>query len=99
MDYQSPISVHPGRILARALVSEGMTQKALAERAGLSRKRVSGIIGGEIAITPKVALSLENAFGGSAIFWLNLNAQYEESRARAEAEGSPRAYKKLEWKD
>lgn len=84
MAYKPNKAVHPGYQVARALEREGMTQKNLCDRTGLSEKHLSQIVNGEASITIETALSLENALGGTAAFWINLDKNYQETKARIE---------------
>lgn len=84
MAYTPDKAIHPGRAIARALEREGMSQKNLSERTGLSEKHISQIINGEASISIDTALLLENALGGSASFWNNLEKDYQETKARLE---------------
>lgn len=84
MAYITDKAIHPGRIIAEALAREGMTQKSLSDRTGISEKHLSQIINGEASITVDTALSLENTLGGSASFWINLEKNYQETKARIE---------------
>lgn len=84
MAYLPNKAIHPGYTLAKALEREGMTQKNLCARTGLSEKHLSQIINGVASITVETALLLENALGGSASFWLNLEKNYQETKARLE---------------
>lgn len=84
MAYTPDKAIHPGHAIARALEREGMTQKNLSERTGLSEKHISQIINGEASISVDTALLLENALGGSASFWINLEKNYQETKARLE---------------
>lgn len=77
-------AIHPGHIISRALEREGMTQKSLSERTGLTEKHLSQIINGESSITVETALLFENALGGAASFWINLEKNYQETKARLE---------------
>lgn len=77
-------AIHPGHVIARSLEREGMTQKNLSERTGLTEKHWSHIINGEASITIETALLLENALGGAASFWINLEKNYQETKARLE---------------
>lgn len=61
-----------------------MTQKSLSERTGLTEKHISKIINGEASVTVETALLLENALGGTASFWINLEKNYQETKARLE---------------
>lgn len=86
MVYQPNKALHPGLTIQRMLEDFGMTQKKLAERTGLSEKHLSQIINGEVLITADTALLLENALDGSAAFWMNLDKNYRETKARIEQE-------------
>ena len=82
MAYQPNKALHPGLTIQQISDALGMTQKNLAERTGLSEKHVSQMINGEASITVDTALLLENALGGSASFWMNLDRNYQETKAR-----------------
>lgn len=84
MVYNPNKAIHPGHTINKTLVSVGMTQKNLCERTGLTEKHISQIINGEASITVDTALLLENALGGSASFWINLEKNYQETKARLE---------------
>ncbi len=84
MSYIPNKAIHPGRIIAETLAREGMSQKSLSERMGITEKHLSQIINGEASITVETALLLENALGGSASFWINLEKNYQETKARIE---------------
>lgn len=84
MVYNPNKAIHPGHIIAKSLEREGMTQKDLSARTGLTEKHLSQIINGVASITVETALLLENALGGSASFWINLEKNYQETRARIE---------------
>jgi len=86
MGYIPNLAIHPGKTIAELLDREGMTQKNLCERMGISEKHLSQIINGEASITAETALLLENALGGSASFWINLEQNYKEVKARLERE-------------
>ena len=58
MAYNPNKAIHPGHIIARSLEREGMTQKSLGERTGLSEKHLSQIINGSASITVETALLL-----------------------------------------
>ena len=86
MAYQPNKAIHPGYLVARAIKKEGLTQKNICERTGLSEKHLSQIINGEASITVETALLFENALGGTASFWNNLEKNYQETKARVERE-------------
>ena len=58
---------------------------SLARALGIPQNRVSDIVRCRRGITADTALRLERAFGASAAFWLNLQAQYELKVAKQEA--------------
>ena len=84
MVYNPNKAIHPGYIIGRSLERECMSQKNLSERTGLTEKHISQIINGEASITIETALLLENALGGQASFWINLEKNFQETRARLE---------------
>jgi len=84
MVYNPNKAIHPGHIISRSLEREGLSQKNLCERTGLTEKHISQIINGEASITVETALLLENALGGAASFWINLEKNYQETKARLE---------------
>lgn len=78
-DYVSPIPIAPGETIKEFLNELGMSQKEFAARLGVSDKHVSQIINGNAEITRSMAEKLESVLGVSAIFWLNLENNYQES--------------------
>jgi len=87
MAYTPNKAIHPGHVIARELGRAGMTQKNLSDRTGLSEKHISQIINGEASFSVDTALLLENALGGAAGFWINLEKNYQETKARIERSG------------
>ncbi len=81
-DFAAPLP-HPGEILRQAyLAPRNMTAGALAKAMGLDETdRIERIISERQAITADTALRLERVFGASAQFWMNLQSQYELSKA------------------
>lgn len=84
MAYKPNKAIHPGYTISRSLEREGISQKNLSKRTGLTEKHISKIINGEASITVETALLLENALGGTASFWINLEKHYQEVEARLE---------------
>lgn len=95
MVYQPNKAIHPGHVISRTLERDGMSQKNLSERTGLTEKHLSQIINGNASITVETALLLENALGGSASFWINLEKNYQETTARLERSSFVRNETKL----
>ncbi len=81
---ESDLAVHPGELLAEELAARGMTQRALAEAMGRPPQVINEIVRGRKAITAETALQLERTLGTPAYLWMNLQAQYELARARAD---------------
>jgi HTH-type transcriptional regulator/antitoxin HigA len=80
--YAPNYAVPPGDILEEHRDAAAMTQAELSDRLGLSGKHVNRIIAGEEPITPETALKLESVFGLPAHVWLNLEARFQEAKAR-----------------
>jgi len=74
--------VTPGEALEDYLGYAGITQAALADRTGLSKKTINKIIKGKSAITAEIALKFKRILGRPAHFWSNLERQYQEDKVR-----------------
>jgi HTH-type transcriptional regulator/antitoxin HigA len=83
--YFANIAIPPGETLLEVLESLNMTQKELADRISMSIKTINEIIKGKAPITPETALKLEIVLDTPASFWINLEANYQESLARIKA--------------
>lgn len=96
-EYTPDYAVAPGEVLAYELELRGMTRAELAKRIGLSEKHVIAIIKGKgsTIITPETAIRLERALGMPVDYWLNLEALYQETRARLAEQA--RLEKDLDW--
>jgi len=69
---------HPGRFLeTRFLEPLGLSQSALAEALGVSRRRVNELIRGHRGITPDTAVRLGWYFGNDASFWMALQTAWD----------------------
>ena len=79
MRYVAKIAIHPGKVLAREIDYLNMSQKDLANKAGVSGKLISDIINGKALISPSLASALEDVIGGSSDFWLALCSNYEST--------------------
>lgn len=84
--FRPNIAIPPGETLQEYLDSLSMKQVDLAKRTGLTTKTINEIIKGKAPITPETALKLESIFGTPASFWNNLEINYQENRARIQAE-------------
>lgn len=71
MTARKPATV--GEILAEEFLAPmGLTQGALAEAMGVSRKHVNELCNDRRTVTARTALILARVFGNSAEFWLNV---------------------------
>lgn len=84
--YSPSIAIHPGKTLEDTILSLGISQVDLAQRAGLVPKTINEIIQRKSAITPETAMKLSAVLGTSASFWNNLQRQYEETVIRLDME-------------
>ena len=79
---------HPGELLREdVLVPLGIEVTEAAQRIGLARTTLSRIINGKSGISPDLAIRLERAGVSTARFWMNLQSNYELSKA--EERGQP----------
>ena len=69
----------PGETLYELLEDFGMTQKELAERMNRPEKTINEIVKGKTAITPDTAIQLERVLGTPGHFWIQREAQYQET--------------------
>ena len=69
--------IHPGETISDILEERKITQKELAQRAGVSEPFLSDVIHGKKDISKKLAAGLEYALGVPSSFWLNLQANYD----------------------
>lgn len=81
MSYTPDTAIHPGKTILFALRNEGISQKNLAMRMGISEKHLSQIINGEASFSVEFAFKLANTLGGSVSFWNNLERNYQETKA------------------
>lgn len=69
---------HPGAMLRLDYLEPlDMSVTALAERLGVSRKHLSGIVNERAGVTPDMALRLSRALGTTPGLWLNLQQAFD----------------------
>ena len=86
---------HPGRsIRDNCLEPLGLSVTEAAKVLGVARHTLSRVLNGHAAISPSMALRLENAGWSDAEFWLRRQASYDLAQARKDAE-RPRMEKGL----
>ena len=69
--------IHPGETISDLLEERHITQKELAQRAGVSEAFLSDVIHGKKDISKGLAMGLEYALDVPRSFWLNLQANYD----------------------
>ena len=72
---------HPGGGLRYDIEAMGWTVAECARRLGLSRATLSRVLNGKQAITPAIALALEEIGWSDAETWLRLQATYDLARS------------------
>lgn len=78
---------HPGEIVRKdCLEPLDLTITEAAEGLGVSRKALSELVNGHTGISPKMAIRLSKAFGGSPESWLTQQMQYDLREAKKEGE-------------
>lgn len=80
--FKPDYAVPPGDVLADELDAAQLSQSDLANRTGLARKTINEIVNGKSPITSETALRFEKVFLRPARFWLNLERNYQETKAR-----------------
>ncbi len=74
---------HPGRILkAHYLDPLNLTITAVAQGLGITRPALSAIINGRSGISTEMALRLTEAFNTTPDLWINMQKNYDLSKAR-----------------
>ena len=74
--------IHPGEIISDILEKRNLTQKELAQRAGVSEAFLSEVIHGKKDISKGLAMGLECALEVPRSFWLNLQANYDAEKKK-----------------
>lgn len=70
--------VHPGAILREDILKEmKLSITKTAENLQVSRKQLSEVVNEGAAISAEMAVRLEEAFGVSAEFWLDMQKAYD----------------------
>jgi antitoxin HigA-1 len=76
---------HPGEMLANELEARKLTQKTLAQMAGVSADMISAVIRQKKGISLSLALRLETTLAIDATFWISAQRLYERSVAHHKA--------------
>jgi HTH-type transcriptional regulator / antitoxin HigA len=78
----SDLAIAPGAYIAEVLEDYGMSQAELARRMGRPAQAINEIVQGTKSITSETALQLERTLRVPASIWLNLEVQYQLTKAR-----------------
>ena len=82
LSYNPNFAVHPGESLKNEMEFLHLSQVELSQRTGLSEKCISQIVNGVAPITSDTAIKLELALGTPAVFWNNLQKNYDLKMTR-----------------
>jgi addiction module HigA family antidote len=74
---------HPGRHIADELAHLAVSVADGAKALGITRSQLYRVIKGDSAVTPEMAVRLEQAIGSTADHWLRLQAAYDLTRVRS----------------
>jgi len=75
-------AVPSGDFIQEWMDDNGITAAELARRLDVSRKHVSELLRGKVALSHGMALRLESVTGVPARNWNNIEAQFQEDRGR-----------------
>lgn len=73
--------IHPGDVLADALVEAGVAANAAALAMGIPSNRLTAIMRGQQSITADTAMRLALYFGTTPRIWMNLQTSYDSQSA------------------
>ena len=73
---------HPGRLIKNELDEIGLSVAAAAEGLGVTRQQLYNVINGRSAVTPEMAIRLEQGIGSTADTWLRMQASYNLAQVR-----------------
>ncbi|MGM7422252.1 ImmA/IrrE family metallo-endopeptidase [Cellulosimicrobium sp. CpK407] len=82
MTAQPNYAVPTGEFIQEWLEENGINAAELSRRLGVSRKHVSELLRGKVTLSHELAIGLENVTGVPARRWNQLEALYQEDRAR-----------------
>ena len=77
----SDLAIPPGETLSDEIAARGISQTALAARLRQPVQVVDEIMHGKKAITDHTAIGLEKVLGIPAAFWVNLEQNYQMTKA------------------
>ncbi len=74
--------VHPGALAKANLEELNLSVAEAAKTLKITRQQLYNVTQGRSAVTPRMALRFEQAFGGSADMWLRMQSAYDLAQAR-----------------
>jgi addiction module HigA family antidote len=80
MPMHSP--AHPGRLIRSDLEALGVSIADGAKALGVTRSQLYRVISGDSAVSPEMAVRLEQAIGGTADHWLRMQVAYDLAQVR-----------------
>ena len=84
------IPTHPGEVVKDEIEYRGISQRALAERVGMTYSVVNEILNGRRPITTRTALMFEAALDIPAYILVRLQEKYDMQTARSDRKFSVR---------
>ncbi|MDP1729974.1 MAG: HigA family addiction module antitoxin [Devosia sp.] len=80
MPMHSP--AHPGRLIQSDLEALGVSVAGGAKALGVTRSQLYRVISGDSAVSPEMAVRLEQVIGGTADHWLRMQTAYDLAQVR-----------------
>ncbi len=74
--------IHPGELAKTNLDELNLSVAEAAKTMKITRQQLHNVMQGRSAVTPRMALRFEQAFGGSADMWLRMQAAYNIAQVR-----------------
>jgi antitoxin HigA-1 len=76
---------HPGRLIKDEIEALGLSVAQAAEGLGVTRQQLYRVIKGDCAITPEMAVRLEQGVGSSAAAWLTMQMNHDLAQIQKRA--------------
>lgn len=73
---------HPGRLIKNELDEMGISVADAAEALGVTRQQLYNVINGKSAVTPEMAVRLEQGIGSTADTWLRMQTAFDLAQVR-----------------
>ena len=79
---------HPGELVQESMDAAGWTVAECSEQLGISGSALSRLLAGHAAVSPQMALALEQLGWCTAAYWLRLQSAYDSAQAHREGEAA-----------